>query len=151
LKKPELDEEQIEERDQNRPNKGQPTTSPDEHINCKDLKIIYRSDRINSPWPFVGAGKNVIEVGRGRRDLIHSVIFTTTLLLSLETKPRRKKLNLQGNGSSLLSLLAPARPPEGKEGGPSGTRGRRVLTLFKTRTLHNSIGWSNRLFKLNSP
>jgi hypothetical protein len=70
LKKPELDEEHIEERDQNYPNKGQPTASPDEQTDCKDLKIIYRSGRTKSHRPFVGAGKNVAEVGRGRRDLI---------------------------------------------------------------------------------
>jgi hypothetical protein len=70
LKKPELDEEQIEERDQNRSNKGQPTTSPDEHTNCKDMKIIYRSGGTNSHWPFANIGKNTIEVGRGRRDII---------------------------------------------------------------------------------
>jgi hypothetical protein len=63
LKKPDLDEEQVEERGQNRPNKGQPTASPNEHNNCKDLKIIYRSGRTNSHWPFVGTGKNVV---RGR-------------------------------------------------------------------------------------
>jgi hypothetical protein len=70
FKKPELDEEQSEESDQNRPYKGQPTASPDEHTNCKDLKILYRSGRTNSHWPFAGAGKNVAEVGRGWRDLI---------------------------------------------------------------------------------
>jgi hypothetical protein len=70
LKKPELDEEQIEESDQNCPNKGQSTASPEEHTNSKDLKIIYRSGRTNSHWPFAGAGKNVVKVGRGRRDLI---------------------------------------------------------------------------------
>jgi hypothetical protein len=48
LKKPKLDEEPIEERDENRPNKGQPTASPDEHTNCKDLKIIYKSGRTDS-------------------------------------------------------------------------------------------------------
>jgi hypothetical protein len=69
-KKPELDEKQIEETDQNCPNKEQPTASPDEHTNCKDLKIIYKSGRTNSHGPFVCAGKNVIEVERGRRDLI---------------------------------------------------------------------------------
>jgi hypothetical protein len=70
LKKPELDEEHIEERDQNCPEKGQPIASPDEHTNCKDLKTILRSDRTNSQWPFVGAGKDVVGVGRGWRDLI---------------------------------------------------------------------------------
>jgi hypothetical protein len=35
-----LDEEQIKETDQNCPDKGQPIASPDEHTNCKDLKII---------------------------------------------------------------------------------------------------------------
>jgi hypothetical protein len=70
LNKPELDEEQIDERDQNRPNKGQPTASPDEHTNCKNQKIIYRSGRTNSHCHFIDVGKNVAEVGRGRRDLI---------------------------------------------------------------------------------
>jgi hypothetical protein len=70
LKIPELDEEQIEQRDQNHPNKGHPTTSPDEHTNCKGLKRSYRYGRINSHWPFAGAGKNIVQVGRGRRDLI---------------------------------------------------------------------------------
>jgi hypothetical protein len=70
LKNQKFDEEQIEESDQNRPNKGQPTASPDEHTNCKDLKIIYRSGRTNSHWPFAGVGKNVVEIGRGQKDLI---------------------------------------------------------------------------------
>jgi hypothetical protein len=70
LKKPELDEEQIEERDQNRHNQGRPIASPDEHTNCKDLKRIYRFGRTNSHGPFADTEKNVVEVGRGRRDLI---------------------------------------------------------------------------------
>jgi hypothetical protein len=37
---------------------------------AKDLKIIYRSGRTNTHWPFVDIGKNVVEVGRGRRELI---------------------------------------------------------------------------------
>jgi hypothetical protein len=48
LKKPELDEEHIEKRDQNRPNQGQQTISADKHTNCEDLKIIYRSGKTNS-------------------------------------------------------------------------------------------------------
>jgi hypothetical protein len=39
-------------------------------LTAKDLKIIYRSGRTNNHWPFIDIGKNVVEVGRGRRELI---------------------------------------------------------------------------------
>jgi hypothetical protein len=47
LKKPTLDRRNRSQP----PNKGQPTASPNEHTNCKDLKIIYKSGRTNPHWP----------------------------------------------------------------------------------------------------
>jgi len=61
---------QIERRGQNRHNKRQSVVSPDWHTNCKDLDIIFKSGRTNSHWTFVGTVLDVVEVRRGRRDLI---------------------------------------------------------------------------------
>ena len=70
LKKLDLVEEPIERRGQSHHNIRHPTASPDWHTNCKDLKRIFRFGRTNSHLAFIGAGTEVVEVGKGRRDLI---------------------------------------------------------------------------------
>jgi hypothetical protein len=49
---------------------SQSTASQDKHNNYQDLKRTNKSDKLCSHWPFGDAISNVVEVGRGRRDLI---------------------------------------------------------------------------------
>jgi hypothetical protein len=48
----------------------QPTVFFDKDTKCQDLKEVNKSDTLNSHWLFVDDRLNVVEVGRGRRDLI---------------------------------------------------------------------------------
>ena len=70
LKKLDLVADQIERRGRNRHNKGQSTASPNQHTNCKDLERIFRSGKTSSHLAIVGTETDVVEVEKGRRDLI---------------------------------------------------------------------------------
>lgn len=119
-KKPELDEKQIEETDQNCPNKEQPTASPDEHTNWKDMKRTYISGGTNPHWPFAGVGKNVAEVRRLER-----LYSTTSSSPPPVVKPAaaRRGLLLPSSSSNppfSLHLLPTAQGAWGLHGRTSG-------------------------------
>lgn len=58
------------------------------HTNCQDPKRANGSDDINSRRTFVGVGSNIVEIGRGHRDLTPTRHRATALL----TPPRKQNI-----------------------------------------------------------